>query len=238
MKTIRLAIFATVFVFLASEVCARGFGRVGGFGRIGGGGGLSFGRRVGGFGGTFGRRPTPFFAQPRRSAPSTVFSPPPRVPGARPYSSRPDTNLETPLPSAKPGARSRTNIFSGDTNLGTPPSARPRVGSGGAAGSAGTFGGVKYPTPARDRYVIYERGYGGVYVPSGYSPWPFYAWFLFPWLFPHPYPAGFAYAHHVGFFGAVLTAVITLVVLGLVVWLVVVLFRSAFRGLRAARRYE
>jgi len=76
-----------------------------------------------------------------------------------------------------------------------------------------------------------------VYVPVGYNPVPFYAWYFLPWLMPHPYPSGFGYAYHANPLVSLVATFLVFSVLFIVVWLLYRAAKLAFRG-RSVRRYE
>jgi|GEM_PF-2050651 len=258
MKAFRLAAILLGFLLVCSASFARGgfgggrsFGG-GGFGRSSGGfsfgrssGGFSFGRRSGGSfgGGLFGsRRASPSFSLPRRtpSPPSVILAPPPRTPGAAPRTGFGSTNIGAG-PSARPGARYGTGVSDATpTNIGRGPSARPSGGATTRPYGVGSFGSTRNPTGYGSNYE-YRRGLGGVYVPVGYSPWPFYGWYFLPWLFPHPYPPGFGYAYHASPLGSLFAMLLGLAIATLAIWLIYRVVKGAMRpkaGFGVSHRYQ
>ncbi|MGQ9525450.1 MAG: hypothetical protein ACUVTZ_11515 [Armatimonadota bacterium] len=74
-------------------------------------------------------------------------------------------------------------------------------------------------------------------MPAGYSPWPFYAWFLFPWLMPHPYPYGSGYAHANPLVSLVATF-LAFSILFVMIWLLYRAVKAVLGRGRPIRRYE
>lgn len=190
-----------------AAVEARGFG--GGsrsFGRSGGFGGGFGSRRSTGIGGLFGR------STPSRPTFGGGFFNRSRTPSG--LADRRGTNFSTPPPSARPGSL---------------PSTMKTPSFGGRVARQGS----RTTVYDGNRTITYDRGWGGVPVPMGSSPLPYYAFFFMPWLFHNPYHYGMG-APHVG----VLGSLVSLLVLGLVVVVGVALVSRAFgsSGSRSSRR--
>ncbi|MCC6443483.1 MAG: hypothetical protein IT210_08505 [Armatimonadetes bacterium] len=236
MKYRKWLTWAIALLFLVCQVAlvyARG-------GRSFGGGGRSFGGSFGGsrsFGGSFGgSRSSGGFGGSR----STYATP---APSSRPSyggsfdqrSPSPGGTFSTPAPSSRPSFGGSTSGSRGNIST-PPPSSRPTYG-----GRTGGYGGqpyserlgrnqtlVHYP----DRTVTYNHYWGGVMVPMGYSPFPFYGYHYFWWLpfisSPHyhsPYYGPAPVSHHAGFFGTL----IGILFLILIIWLAVKIIQALAR---------
>lgn len=200
----------------------RGFGHSfsapsGGFGRRSGGGfsGFGFGRRSGG---------------------TSTLSRPSSTPGVAPPS-RPGGFGHSSL-----SRSSGTGIFgfgrSRPTNFSSrAPSARPL----GAGSAPGAYRSARVYSPYSGRTVVvyhnqpyyYDYHPFGVWVPYGSSPWGFYGYHYWPWMFSNPYPPSYGYTSygtHAGFLASLFATAMLLALLAFGVWIVVKIVRSFSGG--------